>query len=245
MRLAVVEASKRFEDEQMNRTKAELQAKSEKEPGSRGFGAGLVMRRGLRKEVSSESIRTLMKQREKQHETVVRNAARKAGRGRRKKTVSDMSGMMSAIPPEELKAHTVPESGIPLAIPKMDKARSARSNSISTGVVDTELLLHDINKPEPTVPGVFRKTSDPFQTMGQSLIGLFGSKTEPNNEPPPNSEVIKSLSPSKKSALKLSLSDGELNLMNDGTPNSPVPTNAAKEQSALWAAGVPPPPLEL
>merc|ERR1712038_15350 len=109
VRLAVLEASKRFEDQQVERTKAELQARQQDESSSR-LGAGLVMRRGHKKEVSSETIRSLMMQRQKQHETVINDAARKAGRGKRirKKTVSDMSGMMSAISPEELKINSKP-----------------------------------------------------------------------------------------------------------------------------------------
>merc|ERR1712038_49339 len=151
MRLAVLEASKRFEDQQMERAKAELQAEQQrKDESSSRFGAGLVMRRGHKKEVSSETIRSLMMQREKQHQTVINDAVRKSGRGKRarKKTVSDMSGMMSAIAPEELQKQvkTNADSSKPFDLRSPNITRASSENQ-------PELLLHDITKPEPTVPG--------------------------------------------------------------------------------------------
>merc|ERR1712038_2221715 len=102
MRLAVLEASKRFEDHQMKRTRAELQKQQQQKESSSRFGAGLVMRRGHKKEVSSETIRALMRQREKHHESQLNDAAKRSGRAKthRKKTVSDMSAMLNAINPD-------------------------------------------------------------------------------------------------------------------------------------------------
>eukprot|EP00551_Chaetoceros_affinis_P004182 CAMPEP_0203683498 /NCGR_PEP_ID=MMETSP0090-20130426/47553_1 /ASSEMBLY_ACC=CAM_ASM_001088 /TAXON_ID=426623 /ORGANISM="Chaetoceros affinis, Strain CCMP159" /LENGTH=968 /DNA_ID=CAMNT_0050552645 /DNA_START=1683 /DNA_END=4589 /DNA_ORIENTATION=- len=252
MRLAVLEASKRFEDQQMERAKAELQAQQQrKDESSSRFGAGLVMRRGHKKEVSSETIRSLMMQREKEHETVINDAARKSGRtgrGRRarKKTVSDMSGMMSAINPEELKMQidtNDDNSSKPLDFkPELPRAMSEKQ---------PELLLHDITKPEPTVPGVFRKTSDPFSTM-QNIIGLFGTNSNINDNNTNNHKSDKimnnlgdktgshALNMSKSSSLKLSLSDGELNTLNDA-PNSPEALRPVEDMLSC----IPPPPLSL
>jgi hypothetical protein len=105
MRMVVMEASKRFEDEQLRRTREELQAKMKQESGSRHFGAGLVMKRGKKKEVPSGEIRNLLGLRQHQRKKIIDQAARKGGRGRRarKKTVSDMSGML----PSE---HSSPEN---------------------------------------------------------------------------------------------------------------------------------------
>lgn len=245
MRLAVLEASKRFEDQQMERAKAELQARQQDESSSR-FGAGLVMRRGHKKEISSKTIRSLMNQRQKQHESVIHTAARKSGRGKRarKKTVSDMSAMLSAINPEELQVNRSASitngtiEHVDAILPKSTKARSQK---------EPELLLHDITKPEPTIPGVFRKTSDPFQTMGQSMLGLFGSKEKSdinmNSTNEPRSSDIAELNKSKSSSLKLSLSDGELNVLSD-TPNSPEILRPVGERDFLLQ-DIPPPPLLL
>jgi len=221
MRLAVLDASKRFEDQQKERTKAELRAKEQAESSSR-FGAGLVMRHGHRKEVSSETIRNLMMDEQKKRESEVKVAVRKAGRaGRdrraRKKTVSDMSGMMNACPIEELKVTkaTTSEQEPPSGLKPIPMLANFKSKS-SMLCVQPE-LLHDITTPEPTIPGVFRETSDPFRTMGRSMMGLFGGGTEKKiQEFSLNSEARKSAG-----SLKISVSDGELHQLND-CPNTPL-----------------------
>lgn len=231
MRHAVLEASKRFEDQQVERTKAELQAKQQAESSS---GAGLVMRRGHKKEVSSDTIRKLMIQKQKEHESVVSNAARKAGRARprrgRKKTVSDMSAMMSAISSPEVQSdsNATTQSASALVISKVGENEEQPH----------DLPLHDITKPEPTVPGVFRKTSDPFGTMGNMISMIerrcktmaLGSFAEAENE------VMRPVN----SALKLSLSDGELHTLDNSS--SPCITQTHNEG---LLSGLPPPPLEL
>lgn len=170
MRMAVLEASKRFEDEQLRRTREELQAKEEagEEAGSRHFGAGLVMKRGKKKEVSSGEIRKVLGIKDVETKTFIDVAARKGGRGRRarKKTVSDMSGMLVSIPPQELSNAATPP------------AKSVATNITTPPPPEPpvpsgqELKLHDITKPEPTVLGVFRKTNDPFQVCQQILISF-------------------------------------------------------------------------
>lgn len=227
MRLAVVEASKRFEDEQMKRTKAELQAQQQAESSSR-FGAGLVMRRGHKKEVSSETIRSLMLQRKKAHESVVSDAAKKSGRSRsrrgRMKTVSDMSAMMAAMNSSDSDLMGASSSELEKPSDRLDMMQS---------VPELELQLHDIAKPEPTVPGVFRKTSDPFQSMGNKMIGLFGSQDKPADT---------TNSKSSKGSLKISVSDGELNNI-DGAPNTPEEIREVGNNRDHRSNGLPAPPL--
>eukprot|EP00588_Corethron_pennatum_P002993 CAMPEP_0194295646 /NCGR_PEP_ID=MMETSP0169-20130528/54014_1 /TAXON_ID=218684 /ORGANISM="Corethron pennatum, Strain L29A3" /LENGTH=975 /DNA_ID=CAMNT_0039044867 /DNA_START=230 /DNA_END=3157 /DNA_ORIENTATION=- len=92
MRLAVIEASKQFEDSQKRRTMQAI-AKESNIP----FTAGLVMRRGFDANTSSESVRTEMMKQDLNRRQVVDRATRKGGRSRRKKTVSDMSAMMGPI----------------------------------------------------------------------------------------------------------------------------------------------------
>jgi len=204
MRLAVVEASKRFEDQQLMRTKEELQAIRDADP-RRNYGAGLVMKRGKKKEVSTGEIRQLMSQKQIQTKTFIENA-RKGGRGQRvrKKTVSDMSGMLNA-----------------LSSPPPSKPASVRVVTKPPAVEETpELKLHDITKPEPTVLGVFRKTNDPFQWMGKIADVMQEAfekdKIRPSEAGRSASIDIGSLH-SSNSLIKVSVSDGELNSM---TPNA-------------------------
>jgi len=218
MRMAVLEASKRFEDEQLRRTREELQAKEE--AGSRHFGAGLVMKRGKKKEVSSGEIRKVLGIKEVETKTFIDVAARKGGRGRRarKKTVSDMSGMLVSIPPQELSNAAT-------------QAKSVATNITTPPPPEPpvpsgqELKLHDIAKPEPTVLGVFRKTNDPFQWMGKITDAFGGGGGNSNHEEKKaggvagRSSSIDVGSFKSQSSLKISLSDGELNTKQ--TPESP------------------------
>jgi calcium-dependent protein kinase len=226
MRLAVLEASKRFEDQQLRRTKAELQAQQHED--ARHFGAGLVMRRGHKKELSTDAIRSLMSDRQTKQKSMFETAARRGGRGKRarKKTVSDMSGMLLSIPSDEMK---IISTATPVPLQEVEEDRIPDQS-------EHELHLHDITKPQPTVVGVFRKTSDPFHLMGKQMLDVWG-KAFPNSvespaKPPEladaeNSSSTRSLvgidSPSlarASSAIKVSVSDGELQSM---TPEPETP----------------------
>lgn len=244
MRLAVLEASKRFEDEQMKRTRAELQAQQQSENKS-SYGASLVMRRGHKKEVSSETIRSLMQERQKAHETIVKDAVKKSGRSRsrrgRMKTVSDMSAMMAAM--------NTSDSDMMPNTPDSDIVHSSMTTlqnppgkfAPMSGVPD--IILHDIAKPEPTVPGVFRKTSDPFQAMSKKMIGLFGAKNESEKTFAANKEAnLTNVKSSSKHSLKISVSDGELNAL-DGAPNSPEDSREVGKIQGHSVDLPPPPPL--
>ncbi len=196
MRLAVLEASKRFEDQQFKRTKSQLQAKQDAEAPKRQFGAGLVMRRGHKKELSSDAIRKIMLEKQNAHQTLVDTAARRGGRGRRarKKTISDMSGMLLSISADDMSGNglgngssinsnsSIPERGV------VAQQKSAQ-----------ELKLHDMHIPEPTVLGRFRITQDPFQSMRKVLENEdgLGEPMKRNNS----------------SNMRESSSDGDLNLM--------------------------------
>jgi hypothetical protein len=104
MRLAVLEASKRFEDQQAEHAKEVILAAREESENRRIAQAGLVMRHGHKKQVSSKSIRTLLESYRQQQLALVEKANRSSGRGRRsrKKTVSDMSSMLTSISQEDL-----------------------------------------------------------------------------------------------------------------------------------------------
>jgi len=168
MRLAVLEASKRFEEQQAQRARDILTAEEEgKEADAVGtYGAGLVMRHGQKKPVTSEAVRTWLIQNEKRQEALVEKANKRCGRGRRtrKKTISDMSGMLASMNTEEA-------SGAPLASISTDEAGNPPT---PTKMADSDSALPDGTLADgvvrdATVPGVFRKTVDPF-----SKNGLYG-----------------------------------------------------------------------
>ena len=101
MRLAVLEASKRFEEKQIMRECLNMDQKGHAKKAEEGVAAGLVMRHGAQARQDStgaQTMREMLRQREKEREEQLAAATRKAGRrSRRNKTVSDMSAMMTAV----------------------------------------------------------------------------------------------------------------------------------------------------
>jgi Ca2+-binding EF-hand superfamily protein len=93
MRLSVLEACKRFEEQQASRARDTLMKEKVKE----AMGAGLVMRHGTKFQVTSDAIRTYLEEAQAEQQALVDKANRRGGRGRsaRKKTISDMSAMMN------------------------------------------------------------------------------------------------------------------------------------------------------
>lgn len=168
MRLAVLEASKRFEEQQAQRARDILTAEEEgKEADAMGtYGAGLVMRHGQNNQVTSEAVRTWLIQNEKRQAALVEKANKRCGRGRRtrKKTISDMSGMLASMNNEEA-------AGAPLASISTDESahNSSPSRMIESDSALPDSSLADGVVRDATVPGVFRKTVDPF-----SQNGLYG-----------------------------------------------------------------------
>ena len=181
MRLSVLEASRRFEEQQTRRARDTLIAQKEAEAGL--MGAGLVMRHGLKVQVSSEAIRKLLDENRAEQQVLVEKANRRGGRGRssRKKTISDMSAMMtSSMGQDELGAISAQASKTP------DNTRNLHHMSVQ-GALEMPSLTEEMpqaiplpprsekNKQIPvvdtglrgaTVPGEFRKTQDPFSAEG-------------------------------------------------------------------------------
>lgn len=178
MRLAVLEASKRFEEQQAEHAKEVILAAREEDENYGMIQAGLVMRHGHKKQVSSKSIRTLLDSNRVQQQALVEKANKRAGRGRRsrKKTFSDIGGMLtSAMGPEDLGNAVV--SG--MALESVDDDMALFSPELV--VPEDEAKLYEDMAPEAelslseqegllrsaTVPGEFRKTSDPFGVAGR------------------------------------------------------------------------------
>ncbi|GKY90494.1 hypothetical protein MPSEU_000023200 [Mayamaea pseudoterrestris] len=175
MRMAVLEASKRFEEQQAEHTRdlilKEREGESTTEESGMFIQPGLVMRHGHHGHVSSEAIRQLMAENRKQQGKLVEEANRRGGRGRRsrKKTASDMSGMLSSMGNEELGgALSDAKMSHDTSPPKLSERKTMMSRipSVQEGP--------DIASPDEvgtvrqaTVPGQFRKTSDPFSKQGK------------------------------------------------------------------------------
>jgi Ca2+-binding EF-hand superfamily protein len=182
MRLSVLEASKRFEEEQTRRA-TEMLIKQGEDDGKETVapvGAGLVMRHGLREKVTSEAVKKWLYQNEKKQEALVEKANKRGGRGKRtrKKTISDMSGLLSSMKEDsnEKLQGTLAESVPP--------AGSPGKHSESEGDLDFSV---DVTQGGPirkaTVPGQFRKVQDPF-----SMGGLYGHASMPPSVPEPPSK---------------------------------------------------------
>eukprot|EP00550_Attheya_septentrionalis_P000016 CAMPEP_0198286134 /NCGR_PEP_ID=MMETSP1449-20131203/5274_1 /TAXON_ID=420275 /ORGANISM="Attheya septentrionalis, Strain CCMP2084" /LENGTH=1078 /DNA_ID=CAMNT_0043983777 /DNA_START=234 /DNA_END=3470 /DNA_ORIENTATION=- len=201
MRLAVMEASKRFEDEQTRRTREELEATS-KTPR---YGAGLVMRHGRPHDISPEMVRLLLQKKEMEQRTLVEKASRRGGRGRRtrKKTTSDMTGMLASVPPEELIMESTPAQAAipePMPLPRV------------TILEEEEEQL--VPQRPATVPGVFRKTVDPFAVTRRLAGELTKSEITPKN-----TDVVSN--GNLFASLQTSYSDSKLD---EKVPEPPSPT---------------------
>lgn len=98
MRMAVLEASKRFEEQQAEHARdlilAQREENEKQNPQTAIAYAGLVMRHGHSKQVSSEAIRAMLKKERAEQKSLVAQETRRSGR-RRSKTVSALTGMFS------------------------------------------------------------------------------------------------------------------------------------------------------
>lgn len=175
MRMAVLEASKRFEEQQAAHAKEVILAQREEaegktEPGLGMIQAGLVMRHGHKGQVSSEAIRSMLKENRVQQQALVEKATRRGGRGRRsrKKTISDMSAMMNSMGQDEMGSIAMSAA---LEPPVLEAAKTLSAKHILDAANGPDLdpdVEGDLRG--ATVPGEFRKTRDPF-----SNEGLYGT----------------------------------------------------------------------
>jgi len=199
MRQAILEASKRFEEQQVRHARDSIIAQREEEEkadeNSQIFSAGLVMRHGHKKQVSSESVLRLLGEHRDKQQKLVEKATKRGGRGRRsrKKTCSDMSGMLFSINAESMSAPD--KKGVEVRtsktaetldttqkdiIPKERKvANLVKEEPILEEIIqqveDEEKIKEQNARDGPlrvaTVPGEFRKTNDPFGSQGRYGLG--------------------------------------------------------------------------
>lgn len=156
MRLAVTEASKRFEEQQALRARNYLLAQeAEKDKGPSKI-AGLVMRRVENKTVSSEEVKKLLEKNRKEQQSLMEVASRRGGRGRRirKKTISDMSGMMGSLSQDDMSKIA------------QDAATTNEQQPLLPAVEEAVELNPELVR-GATVPGEFKKVRDPFGAHGK------------------------------------------------------------------------------
>lgn len=162
LRLAILDASKRLEDERQRRAREEMR----KEQAWSNNGAGLIMRHGG--ELSADAIKQFVVQQQKEEQRKVKEASKRSGRHARNKTASDIRGMFSGSGSElnNLTAPVMREAVGPGSIPDF-------RGPPSPGVL-VKSSTHDESRAAPdlpelpvvrtaTQPGQFRKTDyDPF-----------------------------------------------------------------------------------
>eukprot|EP00586_Coscinodiscus_wailesii_P023805 CAMPEP_0172502342 /NCGR_PEP_ID=MMETSP1066-20121228/159044_1 /TAXON_ID=671091 /ORGANISM="Coscinodiscus wailesii, Strain CCMP2513" /LENGTH=881 /DNA_ID=CAMNT_0013277559 /DNA_START=75 /DNA_END=2720 /DNA_ORIENTATION=- len=95
MRMAVMDATKRFEEEQMKHV-----FKEEVKKSRASMGAGLVMKHGQSKKLSTEEVRKILKKRQQEQQELLQKANKRTGRGPgRKKTTSDLTMLFASSGP--------------------------------------------------------------------------------------------------------------------------------------------------
>lgn len=183
MRLAVVEASKRLEEEQQRRAREEMR----KEQDNANKGAGLIMRHGG--ELSADAIKQFVQQQQKEEQRLVLEASKRSGRRHaRNRTSSDIRGMFggsasdmsnltqgakretvaSGVIPDFRKPPSPGAKQHPLANPLSRPPKSPGASQVAPDLPEMPKVR------TATKPGQFRKTTyDPFS---------FGMKKEPKQE---------------------------------------------------------------
>ena len=168
MRLSVVEASKRLEEEQQRRAREVMR----KEQANASKGAGLIMRHGG--ELSADAIKQFVLQQQKEEQRKVQEATKRAGRRHaRNRTASDIRGMFGSSgsdlnnltnPPK--REHTtngaIPDfSNPPSPRHPLTTTKSQRSPRATVSVAPDLPEMPVVRS--GTKPGQFRKTTyDPF-----------------------------------------------------------------------------------
>lgn len=186
MRLAVLDASKRFEEQQQKHARDVILAVRSENEAQGVIQAGLVMRHGHKKQVSSQAVRALLDRNREQQQAVMEKAIRRGGRGRRsrKKTISDMAGMLSATEDLSVIAQQTAAEEVDDEIPAVaNESAQPERTSAPEIATDMEDLSERGQMRGATVPGQFRKTNDPFGTQGKygAAFALFQGKKRPSN----------------------------------------------------------------
>ena len=149
LRLAVVEASKRFEEVHQERMKAMTKEQEKPRAKSSSIGrarASLVLRHGLCEEEDSEVLQRFLnkiKESKKEQEVRIAKAQRLSGRGRRNRTkvVSDIGAMMGSPPKNQDKPS---KSLRPITFDDANVSNNGIENSTSNS---DQALRHSLSGP--------------------------------------------------------------------------------------------------
>jgi hypothetical protein len=164
MRISVLEASKRFEEQQTHHARDVLIAQQADNDSVNKGPAGLVMRRVANKTVSTEAIKSWLEQNQKEQQSLMEVANRRGGRGRRtrKKTISDIGGMFGSLSQDDMTKMSMQATQ-----PLVSTASSSSIEDTVPSVIET-LASETVDDLRPaTVPGQFRKVRDPFGSRGK------------------------------------------------------------------------------
>jgi hypothetical protein len=164
MRISVLEASKRFEEQQTHHARDVLLAQQADNDSANKGPAGLVMRRVANKTVSTEAIKSWLEQNQKEQVSLMEVANRRGGRGRRtrKKTISDIGGMFGSLSQDDMT-----NMSMQAAQPLPSTASSSSIEDTVPSVIETSVSETVDNLRPATVPGQFRKVRDPFGSRGK------------------------------------------------------------------------------
>jgi Ca2+-binding EF-hand superfamily protein len=162
LRLAVLEASKRFETQKAQRARDSFTTDTSQDgvgDDSAGHtGAGLVLRRRKqRKRIDSDVVRAWIRQNEKKKGAIVRNANKRSGAALRirAKSLSDISGMMAPT-----------SAGGRLSVLSSPRVPSERIEAPNALEVEAGPGLVPVRDRNSSARGGFRKTVDPFRNYG-------------------------------------------------------------------------------
>ncbi|KAL7466083.1 hypothetical protein ACHAXS_006380 [Conticribra weissflogii] len=216
MRLAVLEASKRLEEEQQRRAREEMRREQLQ---TNRMGAGLVMRHGG--ELSADAIKQLVQKRQQEEQKQVQEAISRTGRRHhRNKTASDIRGMFGNAKADlknqsDKNTLTLPKKQDETprgAIPDFAKI-FAEESPAKPKPKTMDSNLPELPKVNATKPGNWRKTNyDPF-SYG---VSKSFKTTSASNELSENSlhqhldHALKSMSSNENMTLKQSGSDTNL-----------------------------------
>jgi len=172
MRLSVIDACKRFEEQQTRHAHDVLLALEKEKNIANMTSAGLVMRRVENKTVSSEEVSTLLEKNRKERQDLMEKANRRGGGrgGRRKKTVSDLSAMMGSLSSEDITKNSIQAANKPSKFePSYNKPAPIPP------IIETKLLEDsDVDETHrsvwATAPGEFRRVNDPFGSHGKYAV---------------------------------------------------------------------------
>merc|ERR1719416_130681 len=229
MRLGVLEACKRSEENQFCRLQKQHQQKQKDAAAKPVGGAGLVMRHGHAEKLSTEAIRDILQKRQKDQELLLQKANKLSGRGgkrqrdRRMKTVSDMSAMLAsnnsqASEPSPKKAQTPSPNDKNLMVHQTSNFKLSVDSRSCPPSPAIEALQNTpfVPNPSKTLPFLPSMAMDGNTSpMGMGLMSApTGMMSEPKSASLPNLELNNSVVSRRQSLpenvtpdLKTSLKD--------------------------------------